>query len=197
MTDVASGVTTGLAPFTGPLGLAGAAISGIGAITGGLSTAAQARYQAQVNENNAIVAAQNAAYAGAAGSQQATAESYKSAARGGAIKTQQAAAGIDVNTGSAVNVQASERQTGQLSALTAENNALLQAYGYRTAATGYTAEAGLQRAEAAQAPIGAALAAGGGLLGNASAIGYKFNAGTAGVGSNLASPGSSGAGGLY
>jgi hypothetical protein len=158
------------------LGIAGAGLSAIGTIAGGLSTAAEARYQSQVAANNATIANQNAAYSAAAGSEQAAASSRKNAAALGRIKAAQGANQIDVNTGSAVDVQKSERETGMLDTLTTENNALLQAYGYRSQATSYTAQSGLESAEAAQAPIGAGIAAAGGLLGNASSIGYKWNA---------------------
>jgi hypothetical protein len=93
----------------------------------------------------------------------------------GRIKAAQGANQIDVNTGSAKEVQISQRETGELSSLTAENNALLQAYGYRAAASSYGAEAGLEAGKAVQAPVGAAIGAAGGLLGNASALSYKWN----------------------
>ncbi len=176
-----------IATVSAVAGTAGAGISALGAIEGGLSTSAQAQYQSQVAENNKTIANQNAAYAAAAGSRQATDASMRSAATGGRIKAAQAANNIDVNTGSAVEVQKSEREVGELSSLTAQNNALLQSYGYRSAATSYGAQATLDQAAAAQAPIGAAIGAAGGLLGNASALGYKYNTGTAGVGGNLAS----------
>jgi hypothetical protein len=172
-------------------GTAGAGISAIGAISGGLSTAAEARYQAQVASNNAAIANQNAAYSAAAGSAKAAAGSRKNAAVLGRIKAAQGANQIDVNTGSAADVQKSQRETGMLDTLTTENNALLQAYGYRSQATSYTAQSGLESAEAAQAPIGAAIGAAGGLLGNASSIGYKYNWFTGGgnTGGGLSGPG--------
>ncbi len=183
-----------LTPLAGPLGIAGAGLSAVGAIEGGLSTSAQAQYQSQVAENNKTIANQNAAYAAAAGSRQAADASMRSAATGGRIKAAQAANNIDVNTGSAVEVQKSEREVGQLSSLTAQNNALLQAYGYRSAATSYGAQAGLDVAAAAQAPIGATIGAAGGLLGNASALGYKYNTSTSDAGGNLAGADSTGMG---
>ena len=57
-----------------------------------------------------------------------------------------------MNTGSAVNVQAPERETNVLNSETVLNNAELN-YGYRAAATGYKATAGLEEEEAAQAPV--------------------------------------------
>jgi hypothetical protein len=166
----------GLAEIGAVAGLAGAATSAVGTIGGGISAGRQANYGAQVAANNAIVASQNAARAEAAGARQATDVSMRGAVTGGEIKAAQAANNIDVNTGSAVDVQVGERETTQLSAMTAENDALLKAYGYRAAATSFGAQSGLEKTEAAQAPIGAGLAASGGLLGSASALAYKWKA---------------------
>jgi len=163
-----------MAAILPPLALGGALIQGIGSLENGIATGRAAAYEAQVARNNAIIAQQNAAAAGAAGGVQAQATSLRSAATGGLIKAGQAASNIDVNSGSAVEVQASQRQLGELDAETAMHNAALQAYGYQTQATGYTAQAGLYGAEAEQAPIGGVLDATGNLLSNASNIGFKW-----------------------
>jgi hypothetical protein len=107
-----------------------------------------------VTQNNAIVANQNAQYASEAGLAQAAATSLKGASQAGKVKTAQAASGIDVNTRSAVNVQASERETNVLSSETVLNNAELQYYGYRAAAPGYERQAGLERGSGASADRG-------------------------------------------
>ena len=165
-----------LAPIAPILGAVGAGVSALGTIESGLSQSAAAHYQAQVAANNAIIASRNAAYSAAAGETQAAESSMKNAAVVGRIKAAQGANQIDVNSGSAVDVQRSQREAGELSAETVQNNALLQAYGYRTQATSFQGQSQLESAEAAQAPIGAAIGAAGTLLGNASAIGYKWNA---------------------
>ena len=53
-------------------------------------------------------------------------------------------------------------------------NAELQAYGYRTQATGFEATAGLESAEAQFAPIAADVAAGGSFLSGLSNVNTKF-----------------------
>ena len=60
-------------------------------------------------ENNAIIAQQKATRARAAGQQQAQNQSLKNAAELGAIKTGLAANNIDVNSGSSVDLEASQR----------------------------------------------------------------------------------------
>jgi hypothetical protein len=156
------------------LGLVGAATSAIGTIECGQATANAASYQAQVAQNNAIIAEQNAAYASEAGLASAAATSMKGAAASGKVKATQAASGIDVNTGSAINVQASERETNVLNTETVLNNAELQAYGYRARATSEQAQAGLEKEEAEQATVGADIGATGNLLSSASSIGLKW-----------------------
>jgi hypothetical protein len=165
----------GFPAIAGGAGIAGALLSAFGTIEGGQATKNAASYSAQVAANNAIIAQQNAKYAAEAGQTQATAEALKGAATGGAIKGGQAASGVDVNTGSAVDVQTSQRETSKLNTETTLNNAQLQAYGYRTQATGYQAQSQLDLAQAQQAPIGADLAASGGLLSSASALGLKWS----------------------
>jgi hypothetical protein len=162
----------------------GAATSAAGTIEQGAATSNAAAYSAQVAQNNATIANANAAYATAAGQQQAADTSLKGAAKSGKIKAGQAASGIDVNTGSAVAVQEGQRETDKLDAETVLNNAELKAYGYRSAATGFTAQAGLDTAESEQAPIGADIGAAGGLLSNASSLGFKWS--TAGPASSNA-----------
>lgn len=157
------------------LGVVGAGVSALGTIEQGQATANAANYQAEVANNDAVIAQQNATYAEKAGAAQTQQESMKNAAVAGSIKAGLAANGVDVNTGSASDVELSQRETGQLDTETTNNNALLTAYGYRTQATNFTAQAGLYQSEAEQAPIGADIGAAGGLLGNASSIGFKWN----------------------
>ena len=163
------------------LGLAGGAVSAGGAVLGGIAQGNASSYQAAVARNNAITANQNATYAEEAGYAQADATARKGAAQSGKIKTAQAANNIDVNTGSASRVQAGQRETNVLNTETVLNNAELSAYGYRTQATGFTAQAGLEQQEAEEAPIGGALNATGDLLSSASSVGFKYGGGGGGT----------------
>jgi hypothetical protein len=159
------------------LGTVGTGLSALGTYEGGQATANAATYSAQVAANNALIAKQNAKYAIEAGEAQATATALKGANTAGRIKAAQAASGVSVNSGSASDVQVSQREGQLLDTETILNNAELQAYGYRTAATGYRAEAELEQAKAQQAPIGADLGAAGSLLSGASGVAAKWGAG--------------------
>ena len=166
--------------IAGIAGIAGAGISAYGALYQGAATKEAASYQAAVAANNQIIANQNAQYAIQAGQQQAEAVSLKGAAQIAKVKAGLAANNIDVNTGSAKNVEVSQAETSQLDTETVLNNQELQAYGYRAAATSYGAQSGLLTTQAAEAPVGAALGAGGGLLAGASSVGLKW-AGSSGT----------------
>lgn len=172
------------------LAAAGAGVQAISAISSANAQGEAAAYQAQVARNNAVIANQNAEYALQAGSEKATQTSQRGAALVGRVKSAIAANNIDVNTGSAADVEASTAEAGKLDTETVANNAALQAYGYRVAATGDTAQAQLYEAEAAQAPIEGVFGAAGSLLSNAGSIGLKWrgyqdaslNGGSAGLG---------------
>ena len=140
-------------------GIAGAATSAVG-------TYEQGAYSAQVANNNAKIATQNAEYSREAGKVAASNASQKGAAEGAQIKTAEAANGIDVNTGSAVDVQTSQRQTSEQDVETILHNADLTAYGYTTQTVN-------DKAQAQQDQVGADFGAAGSLLSDASSIGGK------------------------
>jgi hypothetical protein len=164
------------------IGTVGAGISAVGAVSQGESQAAEAKYQAQVAQNNAITAGQNANYALQAGNQEVTNTGLQEKARAGAIRTGIAANNLDVNSGSAAKVQASQAELGEQAELTQANNAALTAYGYRTQATGFQAQSQLEKAEAPKDIEAGILSAGGSLLSGASNIGFKFGSLTNPVG---------------
>jgi len=159
--------------FAPALGLIGAAVSAGGTIMGGISQQNMYNYQAKVASNNAIIAEQNAVYAAHAGDSQATQESLKEAEKGAKVKGALAANGVDVNSGSAVDVQESQREEGKLNTENVKANANLQVYGYRTQEASFKAQENLDKAAAENAVPGALLGATGGLLSNASAIGMR------------------------
>src|SRR5277367_5015612 len=103
----------------GTLGAIGALASAGGGLFQGVANSQAASYRATVARNNALIAQGNATRAIAAGQRQAQNQSLQNAAALGAIKTTQAANSVDVNSGSALDVQASQRAKGQLDAETA------------------------------------------------------------------------------
>jgi hypothetical protein len=158
------------------LAIAGLGLSAIGTIGSGIAQSQAASYEAQVNRNNALEAQQNAKYAEEAGNVQSQIAGRQAASQLGAVRAAFGANNIDVNTGSALDTQISQRQSGLLSQENVQNNALLQAYGYQTQATGFQAQAGLLQGEASTAIPGSLLSAGGSLATNAALLPSKFAA---------------------
>lgn len=165
----------GLSEIAAVAGLAGSGISAIGGITSGAAGAQAANYQAEVAKNNATIANQNAAYAIQAGEQQATTQGLKGRAEGQHLKAEIAANGIDVNTGSAVDLEESQGKKAELDTETTRQQAALTAYGYRTQATSFTAQSALDKAQAGFDTTAGFLNAGGSLLSGASNIGLKWS----------------------
>jgi hypothetical protein len=125
--------------------MAAAGLSAVGSLVSGIGGMESADYQAQVARNNALIAEQNATRAVQSGDVQATNQGLRSRAQLGTIKASQAGNNIDVNSGSAVDVQSSARQLGMLDALTIRNNAANQAYGYKVQAVSDKAQAQLDQ----------------------------------------------------
>lgn len=125
--SIAAGVSAATA-------LAGTALSAYGSIRQGEAGAEAARTRGAIAQRDAIIAQQNAEYATAVGARRAEDVSMRNAARLARVKASQAANGIDVNTGSAVDVQVSEREMGILDAETVMADATARAYGYEDTA---------------------------------------------------------------
>ena len=134
-----------LAPLGAILGVAGGFAQGAGAMQAAKAASASSNYQAVVAANNATLANQAADRTLASGAAETEAVSMKSAANVGSIKAVQGASGVDVNSGSAVTVQSSARELGELAATRTQNNAAERAWGYRVAASNDVAQAQLDQ----------------------------------------------------
>lgn len=146
--------------------LAGTAMSAYGSIRQGEAGAEAARTRGAIAQRDAIIAEQNAQYATAIGSRNAADISMKNAGRLARVKASQAANGIDVNSGSAVDVQVSEREMGILDAETAMANATAQAYGYEDVAATRRARSQIDYSTSGESLTAGYLGAGGTLLSN-------------------------------
>jgi len=145
-----------------------ALVSAYGAISSGQAQSQAAAYQSQVNANNAVIAQQNAQYARQAGDAQAAQKQMETAQQTGAIRAAAAANGLDVNNGTALNVQTSQKLLGNNDVLNIRNNALRQVYGYQAQATGFEAQGQLDQMQSSSATSGSILSATGSLLSGAS-----------------------------
>lgn len=146
--------------------LASGAVGAYGAIQSSDAQSKAAKFNAEVAGVNQQIANQNAEFAGAAGEQQAAQQEMKTRAEVGSIKANQAAGGVDVNSGSAVDVRSSAAALGELNAITIRSQAARTAYGYQNQAESYGAQQGLETSQAAAAQTAGAINAGTTALGS-------------------------------
>lgn len=151
----------------GVLGLVGGLVGAAGTLVGGIAQYQASQYQSQVAANNALIAQQYAATTGEAAQQQAAISAMQEAEAGAKVKTNFAAGNVDVNTGSARNVETSQRELGVLDTATVISNAQLKEYGYKVEAAGQQAQSQLYAYQGPMQLAGGALGAGGQALGAA------------------------------
>ncbi len=154
----------------------GAGVSIYGAEQTGAAQTKAANYQAAVAQNNAITAQANAAYATSAGEAQQESQAMSTRALLGNEKAAQASSGLDVNSGSAVDVRSSAAELGALSGLNIGSNAALKAAAYRAQAGGLSAQSNLDIMQGQQAGTAADLSAAGSAIGAAGSVastGYR------------------------
>lgn len=131
-------------------------------------------YQAQVAENNAKIARQNAISTMQTGEISAENQELQDKAKTGTMVAAMGANGVDVNTGSNAQVRAGADQNTMLDALTIRSNAARSAYGYRVEATSQKAQAGLDTQSAANATQAGQIASEGSLISGASSVAKAF-----------------------
>ena len=155
--------------------LAGGALSAVGQGVGAFSQYQAANYQAEVARQNAEIARQNQDRILQYESVQEGREGQKLAAQAGAIKAHQAASGVDVNRGSAVDVQAGQAELGTEDVLSIRNQAndawrqaKLQEIQSQDSAKLYTSQA-------TGSLVGGALSMGGSVLGTTAKYNKTFN----------------------
>ena len=188
-------IPASLTPYLLGAGAVGTVASTIGTISSAEAAGKTAAYSAQVAKNNATIASQNAEEATQAGNAKAEAQGLEGRQKLASIIATEAASGTDVGTGSNKEVAQSQRELNQLDTETTIQNAALQAYGYRSQATGYEATAGLEESAAQQAPFSAAFGGASTLFqgaGNFGLTAAKLNqVGLAGAGTSSNSPATS------
>ena len=148
------------------LAVAGAATSLAGGVFSAVGAQNQYDYQAQIAKNNAIIARQNATAADQSGAQQQQQALLRTASLVGQARAAQGSSGIDVNTGSAVGVRATDSLLGQLSGLEIRSNAARQAYGYQVQAQAFDESAKNDEVAGNNALLGGLIGSLGGAVGS-------------------------------
>jgi hypothetical protein len=152
----------------------GTGVQMIGGYEQSQAQAASANYNAQVARNNQIIAQQNAQIALDQGNVAEQAQRQKTAQLIGADLAQEAASGVNPNSGSALDVRSSDAQIGELNALTTRYNAALKARDYENQASSFGAQAELYSAQAGWDQTAGFLNMGSSLLGGASSVSDKW-----------------------
>lgn len=176
----------------------GSGISATGDLLGGFAQQKALSYQGQVASNNATIANEKAQYATEAGAARAEAQGIKGRQQLGGVRTGLAANNLDVNSGSAADVQVSQRETGLLDTQNVTHQAALAAYGYQTQATNDLAQAKLLHDESDLAPIQGGIEAASAATGSQSAQNWFGSIGSAPAGASSSgdqtfAPGATGA----
>jgi hypothetical protein len=167
----------------GPAAIAGVAIAssvmaaGVSAYGDAQSAAAQqqaANYNAQVAANNAAIANQNATASLTAGASAQETQAVQTKAQVGGELSAQAASGLDVDSGTAVNVRSSAAELGQMSGMNISYNAARQALGYQATAGSESAQSQLDVMQGEQASTAGMFSSTGAVLGGVSTAGNNY-----------------------
>jgi len=138
------------------------------------SKAAEYEYQAKIDDNNTKVALWKAQDAKARGAKEEAAHRVKVAALKGRQRSALAASGVEVGSGSALDILADTAALGELDALTIRSNAEREAYEHKVDASNLTANAGMKRMGAKNAIIAGNISAKTSLLSGAGSVASKW-----------------------
>lgn len=153
---------------------AGGITGAIGSLFGGSAQSNMYKYQAGIAAMNAQIAQQNANYDLAVGEVQAQQSGMKTRAVIGATRAQQGASGLDVNTGTAVQVRASEAELGAEDMALIRSNAAKRAYGDEVTAVQDTAQSELDTYAARNSQTAGVIGAFSSVLGAGGSISSKW-----------------------
>lgn len=160
----------------------GVAIAAVAAITTAYGSeqsahaqSASAKYNSQVQQNDAIIAKQNADYAAKEGEINAAAAQQKTRAEVGGLTANEGASGIDINSDSSSDTRASAAEVGQQNAINIRADAARKAYGYQTGSQQSTEQSNLDNFESDNASKAGDVSAGSSILGGASKISGQYN----------------------
>jgi hypothetical protein len=156
----------------------GGILNAFSALGEGKSSKAMYGYQAQVARMNADIDRQNADWERTKGEIEAGQYGLKAAQQFGAIRTGQAASGLDVNSGSNAEVQASQRKLINIDNETIRANAAKAAYNYDVKAVMDENQAKLYDAAGANAEKASYFKAAGSIIGSVGSVSSKWLAGT-------------------
>lgn len=152
----------------------GSLTSAFGAFMGGEAQQQMYDYQAGVAKLNAQIAEQNATYARNVGEMQAMQVGLEGGQRMGQIRAAQGASGLDVNTGSAKQVQTSQAQITGTEVAAVRSNAAKTAYNYQVEGVQYQTQAQLDTLAGQNARTAGMVGAMSSIVGGASSVANEW-----------------------
>ena len=161
------------------------ALGAFGQIQQGRAQSAAASYQAAQDQRNAAVAerqAQDAEHRGKIAERNQRSETAQLIAK---QRAGLGASGLDMNSGSSLDIQADAAMMGELDALTVRNNFEREAWGYRQQAQNFQNSAAMASSTAKNAGTAGMIGAGASLLGGAA----QFSNAWGGTGSSASGSG--------
>lgn len=142
---VATGVANAALAIGAVAGIVGGVVSGVSSYQQGKSQQAMYNYQAQIDENNAKIAEQNAAEERQTGIEEARLQRIKTLQAIGEQQTAMAANGMDVTQGTSLDIISDTAAMGELDALQIEHNYEKRALQYERQAGNYINQSNLDR----------------------------------------------------
>lgn len=162
----------------GQIGLGSTAAGGVmqvmGALNKGEADSKMYNYKAGMAEVNARIARQNSDWALDAGESEAVRSGKAGAQTMGKMRAAQGASGLDVNSGSAVQVQESQQRAIQQDQKTIRQSAARKAYSYDMEAWSQDQQAGQYRTAASESKKAGTLNALGSIVSTASSVSNKW-----------------------
>jgi len=141
-----------------------------GDIFSGISQKQMYDYQAGVAKLNQQISEQNALYSEQVGELQAGRYGMEAAQRLGGIRAAQASHGLDIRSGSAAQVQSSQKLVSAMDMATIRSEAAKTAYGYRVQGVQFGAQASLDTMAGKNAMSAGMVGAESSILGGASSV---------------------------
>lgn len=160
------------------LAIASTVASGVaaagGAIKQGQAAKAQASYQSAVERNNATIAGWQAEDATKRGQVAEQRQRLATSRLAGAQRAAFGSSGVELTSGSPLDVLGDTAQLGELDALTIRSNAEREAYGFRAQQGNLMAQSGLTQMAGRDAQQASYISAGSSLLSSAATAGDRY-----------------------
>lgn len=154
--------------------IAGGALGVGGNLFKGASEMQMYNYQAGVATINAGIARKNSQYAYSVGDKQAEKYGIKAGQQAGAIKAAQAASGLDINSGSAKQVQESQDKVAQTDMAQIRQNAAKVAYDYQNQAFAYDQQAKMYKQAGKNSMVAGVIGAASSIVSTSGSVANKW-----------------------